>query len=299
MFIVSIDLAAAEFVVTGYCSNDPEMIRIHKEGLSPHEVTGSNMSGLPIELIQKENKYFEDQGINSPSQIQQCRQEKFPEILKAKWFPRISSIRQASKKAVHSGNYGIEYRTFALSNEMPENEAKAILHLYRNENFKRLPVWYKEIQQELRDNNRTLENCFGRKVRLLGAWKPDLFQKAYAFKGQSTVGDIMRQCVASVYNDNFPSEVLQQVHDSISFQVPETFCLTKIADYLKLVVYGKNYLRPDLHYSGHIFNIGCDVKINTNLGKSHAVPLRVTENIKETEENLKEGLSKLYGNKNM
>ena len=296
MFIVQIDLAGAEWFVTGYLANEPNMIKVHKEGLSPHEHTGFLMTGVEHEVIKAENKVIEDNNFTDPDEITECRKQNFPEMENANWLPRSSSIRQAAKKSNHGLNYGLGYKNFALHNEMMEAEAKQLVDLYRNKAYPALPKWYESLKQELQDNQRCLENCFGRKVRLLGSWKPDLFNKAFSFKPQSTIGDITRQVVASIYNDNYPSQVLQQVHDSVVFQLKEKN-IKDHANYISKVAFSEKYLRPKLTYSEQDFYIESDAKVNYNVGKKGAVGLKLTQDVDKQAEYLKEALEKLNAGK--
>jgi len=293
MFIVSIDLAGAEWFVTGYLANEPNMIEVHKKGLSPHEQTGFLMTGVSHELIKKENKIFEDQDINDPTEIETYRREHFPELQNAQWLPRQSSIRQAAKKSNHGLNYGLEYKNFALHNEMQENEAKMLVNLYRKKAYSALPKWYESLKKELKDNKRVLTNCFGRKVRLLAPWNSRLFNQAFSFKPQSTIGDITRQAVASIYKDNYPSEIIQQVHDSVVFQLPETKDIKDNAAYIAKVAFSENHLRPRLHYSGHDFFIESDAKVGYSCGKRGQIAVKLSEDVDLQTENLKEALEKL------
>lgn len=294
MFIVQIDLAGAEWFVTGYLANEPNMIKVHKEGLSPHEHTGHLMTGLPHDIIAKENKLFEDENVTDPMEMSVFRRERLPEIeTQASWVPRQSSIRQAAKKSNHGLNYGLGYKNFALHNDMSETDAKMLVELYRNKAYPALPKWYESIEKELKDNNRILTNCFGRKVRLLDVWNSRLFNKAYSFKPQSTIGDITRQATAAVYNDDYPSEILSQVHDAILFQLPFSKDIKHNAEYISKVAFSPTHLRPKLHYSGHDFYIESDAKVGYNLGKKGAVGLKLTQDVDKQTEYLKEALEKL------
>lgn len=293
MFIVQIDLAGAEWFVTGYLANEPNMIKVHKEGLSPHEHTGHLMTGLDHDLIKKENKLIEDQNITTPAEIEQFRSQQLDGILGATWLPRGSSIRQAAKKSNHGLNYGLGYKNFALHNDMSEADAKMLVELYRNKAYPALPKWYESIQKELKDNNRVLSNCFGRKVRLLDVMNSRLFNKAYSFKPQSTIGDITRQATAAVYNDDYPSEILSQVHDAILFQLPSSKDIKHNAEYISKVAFSPTHLRPRLHYSGHDFYIESDAKVGYNLGKKGAIGLPLTQDVDKQAEYLEIALDKL------
>jgi hypothetical protein len=79
------------------------------------------------------------------------------------------------------------------------------------------------IQEELQ-RSRTLVNLFGRKRLFMAQWGDELFREAYAFIPSSTVADkIDEQGLQYIYynQDQFKHvELLNQIHDSIVFQIP-------------------------------------------------------------------------------
>jgi hypothetical protein len=120
-----------------------------------------------------------------------------------------------------------------------------------------------------------------------------LFNQAYSFKPQSTIGDITRQTVTAIYNDDYPSEIIQQVHDSAIFQLPFSKHIKDNAAYISKVAFSPSHLRPMLSYSGHDFYIESDAKIGYSCGKRGSVALELTEDVDKQTEFLKEALDKL------
>jgi DNA polymerase I-like protein with 3'-5' exonuclease and polymerase domains len=279
--LIELDKAGAEWVVVAYLSGDTNMLEVIKEGRSPHTVTGSLISGAPYDFVEKENKIV---GINTaPDTIDLLRKELRSEIEDDWFLPRTMSIRQAGKKSNHGLNYDMKYKRFALENEIQEAEAKRLVDLYHNKAYPGIKQWHRATQNRLRDN-RTLENCFGRRCRFMDAWGSDLFNAAYSFLPQSTVFDITLQGMLSFYNDNTMNdiEILAQVHDSILFQAP----MDDIQKLAKSVVkIGLDYMNPVCVYRSVEFQIGTTMKIGTDWGNMYEVCL--SDDIGETAEALR------------
>ena len=51
--LIELDKAGAEWVVVAYLAGDARMIEICESGRSPHPITGSYITGIPVELIEK------------------------------------------------------------------------------------------------------------------------------------------------------------------------------------------------------------------------------------------------------
>lgn len=287
MILVEFDLAGAEWVVVAYLANDQNMIEVIRSGKSPHIVTGSLISGASEDLVIRDHKAV---GNNTePGLVAQLRRTSVPELLElhekdAIFLPRSMSIRQSGKKSNHGLNYGMKYRRAALEWEVMETEAAPIVSAYTEVAYPGIPKWWESVKEEMRKNDRTLTNCFGRKVRLLGEWGSDLFDKAYSFKPQSTVVDIVLKAMCLAFEDT--SEPFQkmhlgaQVHDSLMALYPTDnwgdlfyFCHQMV-----------EYMRPELNYSGHTFRLNVDIKVGLNWGDMHSV--KTPEQIPEVYEAL-------------
>src|SRR5262252_5768753 len=200
MLILEMDLAGAEWVVVAYLSNDPNMLGVVSSGKSPHVVTGALISGASEEFVLEEHKLVGSH--TDPNTIELIRTGlKVPPNT---FLPRVMSIRQAGKKSNHGLNYNMKYRRFALENEMLEADAQPIVERYVNVAYPGIKDYWAGVKKELKDNRRTLVNCFGRKVKLRGEWGEELFNQAYSFKPQSTVVDSVNGAMVLAYTDESP-----------------------------------------------------------------------------------------------
>ena len=275
MIILEFDLAGAEWVVVAYLAQDQNMLNVVRSGKSPHVVTGSLISGATEEFVLEENKVI---GSNTDANTIATLRSRMT-IPPGIFLPRVMSIRQAGKKSNHGLNYNMKYRRFALENEMPEDDAKPMVEAYLDKAYPGIKrTYWAAVQHEMRKNNRTLVNCFGRKVRLLSEWGEELFNQAYSFKPQSTVVDICNKAMILCYEDQSPyfehMFLGAQVHDSLHIQtyVPqhklEWYNLAKMCWKIS-----QEYMRPEIEYGGTKFRLGCDMKLGLNWGDMFPVKI--------------------------
>jgi DNA polymerase I-like protein with 3'-5' exonuclease and polymerase domains len=278
--MLEFDLSGAEWVVVAYLSGDHNMLEVVRSGKSPHVATGSFIFGVPEELVLREHKVVGSH--TDPTTIRRLREEHLPELLAMEnqpgvFLPRIFSCRQGGKKTNHGLNYDMKYRRFALENEIPEADAMPMVEAYTKKAYPGLPDWHASIREELR-NGRSLWNCFGRKVTLVGEWGQDLFNAAYSFKPQSTVADVCLEAMCLIYEDTSswfePVRLGAQVHDSVQIQYPIPDCLDGWI-YLAKVCHDicHIHMKPWLKYREQEFRLDCDVKMGLNWGEM--VPVRV------------------------
>lgn len=288
--LLDFDKAGAEWVVTAYLANDPRMIEVCETGKSPHLMTGQLISGAPEEFVLREHKLV---GSNTdPEVISQLRAQ-LGLMPPGIFLPRVMSIRQAGKKSNHGLNYRMGYRRFGLENELEEAEAKRIRELYITRAYPNLQLWWHAIEVELKMNNRTLENCFGRRRRFMDSWGPDLFEKATAFKPQSTVGDIVNQGMNDAFEDTSIehsfAELLANVHDSLAYQYPTNRWIECAAFVCDMAF---NKLNPTLCYSQREFTIGTDLKIGKHWGEG-MISVKLENNPEVMEQRLQEAWEKV------
>ena len=286
---VEIDLVQAEWVATAYIANDARMIDVVRSGVDPHLRTGSLISGAPESFVKFENELVGH--LTDPVAIIEARRaipELWEDVRTAAFFmPRNMSIRQIGKKSNHGLNYGMEYRRFALETELPENEAKHIVDIYRKVAYPGLAVWYKTLEMELRHYNRRLTNCFGQSRRFLDRWGPDLLLAAYAFKPQSTVANVTNFGWRGIYNDRDMSmhrvNVAGQVHDSTKTN-HEFDTYDELHTQVSRCV---DHMTTICEYNYNQFIIATEVKIGINWGHMETVS-------KLTPEGLEEALEKTF-----
>ncbi len=76
------------------------MIDVHRRGVSPHPITAEFMTGVPAEMVIREDKLVGHE--TNPKELERLRRERIPEIFDAAtmFLPRSMSCRQAGKKCV-------------------------------------------------------------------------------------------------------------------------------------------------------------------------------------------------------
>jgi DNA polymerase-1 len=260
-----VDKRQAEWVVVAYLTGDANMISVVESGMDAHIHTASLMFKCDKETIAKEAKLI---GNNSDSDIiERLRTEAGINVK----YPRTMSMRQCGKKSNHGLNYDEGPNTFALLNELEQTEAKVIVELYHSI-YPGIRIWYESVKRQLQ-KDRSLTNCFGRKVRFMDSWGPDLWKAAYSMLPQSTVVDSLNQGMCKVYADKWITQqlnvdLLAQVHDSILMQVPiEVAYDAEKFNALKETVY--DYVSPELCYNNRKFKLNTDSKMGLNWSGFH------------------------------
>lgn len=173
-----------------------------------------------------------------------------------------------AKMVVHSSNYDIRWPTF--QNHVLEksegqivlsaSEAKSFIQFYRFL-FPEIPHYHIDIQAELKQNGRVLRNLFGHPRHFNEPWGDSLFKQAYAFKPQSTVGQITNYAIVELQEANewgSGFDILQNGHDSILAQCrigTEFFWAQKIKNKLE-----RNLVSP----RGDKFKMRAEVSIGMN-----------------------------------
>lgn len=257
-----IDKRQAEWVVVAYLTGDANMISVVESGMDAHIHTASLMFKQPKDQIAKEAKLVGN--LTDPDHITLLRLEHGIETR----LPRTMSMRQCGKKSNHGLNYDEGPNTFALINEMEQSEAKTIVELYHSI-YPGIRIWYEATKRQLQ-KDRSLTNCFGRKVRFMDSWGPDLWKAAYSMLPQSSVVDSLNLGMIKLYNDDWITrtlnvDMLAQVHDSILMQVPvEVFLNQSTFNKLRDRVY--EYVSPELKYNNRSFKLATDSKIGLNWG---------------------------------
>lgn len=174
------------------------------------------------------------------------------------------SERFWGKKANHGLNYDLGYKTFAFYYEIPEKEAEFIVSSYHTA-YPGIHQYYKWIQAQLRAD-RTLKNPFGRRRKFMGRWGRSLFKEAYSWIPQSTIADkINKDGVRYIYENQqlFKKvELLNQVHDSIVFQIPISAGLN---EHLSVLEHLRKSLEKPITWRAQTFSIPADIEMGLNL----------------------------------
>ena len=74
--------------------------------------------------------------------------------------------------------------------------------------------WQREIREEVRAT-RTLISPIGRKREFMGRFGPTLYNAAYAFKPQNTVGEMTELTIQRIWQEIEEYQILLNIHDEI------------------------------------------------------------------------------------
>lgn len=248
--IYSLDMSQIEARIVAYVGNITQMKEVYEKGLDIHRQTGSLIF----------NKHYND--VSSEPGSSTIGNGTYSE-------------RDWAKRANHGFNYGFGYKSFSLLYEIPERQAKFIYDGYHAAYPGLRGTYWTGIEKELRAT-RTLTNLFGRKITFLGKWGEKLLNEAYSCIPQGTCGDLVNEWGLNyVYYNSDPLfkhiELLTQVHDSISFQVPLSLPLE---DHAKILLSIKSSLEQPLRYRNVEFVVPVDLVVNTNLNKNLGIELK-------------------------
>ncbi len=250
-FIYNIDLSQAENRVVAYIAPEPNMIAAFEKGTDIHKQTAGLIFGKPFEEISDEAGSSSIGG-------------------------GLFSERFWGKKSNHSFNYDLGYRSFALLVEIQEAEAKFLLDRYHTA-YPGVRQYHTWVRSKLA-KDRILENCLGRKRVFLERWGDELFKEAYAYIPQSTVaGKVNRDGLNHIYYNQqwyAPVEILNQVHDSIVFQIHRKYSVQTHAECLMRM---RDSLESPITFRGATFSIPADLLVGTNLDKKKMKGVKLHE----------------------
>ena len=115
-------------------------------------------------------------------------------------------------------------RKFAEYCRITVDEARLLITAYLT-SYPGLTQYHSWVQDALR-KDRTLVDCFGKRRKFFGMLNDDTYRKAYDYIPQSTVARKTNEHgILFVWENQRvcgPVELLNQIHDSIVFQIPET-----------------------------------------------------------------------------
>ena len=133
----------------------------------------------------------------------------------------LKEYRDIGKTVIHATNYGMGPRMLQtiLSREefhLDFGTCKKLLLRSKSANPFRME-WQRRIREEIKAT-RTLVSSFGRKRQFMGRFNDALYNAAYAFSPQNTVGELLQVAIQSVWVNVDCVEILLNVHDELVFQ---------------------------------------------------------------------------------
>jgi len=184
MVMLNSDRRQAEAMFVAWDSQDRARIKMFIEGWDVHWYNAKLIFGIPDSVVY---------------------------IKKAKWQDNITyethtlkEYRDIGKTIVHAGNYGMGpfklQEVLALQGFIFElKECKAFLAKHKARNpF--LLQWQREIREEVR-STRTLITPLNRKREFMGRFNASLYNAAYAFRPQSTIGELTEITIQRIWNN--------------------------------------------------------------------------------------------------
>ena len=240
------DLSQAEARIVAWLACCRQMKEAFKTGKDVHVMTASLIFGIP------ESEVSDEPG-------------------SAAMGGGAHSQRYWGKQSNHKLNYNNGYKAFALKHEITERDGKAIVEGYHSTYPEIRQVFHEEIRQELNANHQMLTNCYGRTRRFQVRMEGANLEAGYAQKPQSTVADkIIRDGLLHMFHNELyqPCELLNQVHDSIVFQVPVNIGWEHISEILKGLTYS---LERPIQIKGDDLIIPCDMSMGLNMGELNEI----------------------------
>lgn len=240
--VFNVDLSQAENRTLAYIAPEPTMIRAFEQRIDMHKQTAGLIFGKTIDEISDEP---ESCAIGNG----------------------MFSERFWGKKANHSLNYDMGYKSFAFTCEIPEGEAKFIVERFHTA-YPGVRAYHAWVRDKL-SKGRMLENPFGRHRLFLDRWGDDLFKEGYAWIPQSTVGDKMNihGINYAYYNQHIFRcvDILNQVHDSMVFQINiKRYSFEVVAECLLRL---EESLEQLIQWRGTSFSIPIDVEMGYVMSK--------------------------------
>uniref|UniRef100_A0A6M3JA23 Putative DNA polymerase n=1 Tax=viral metagenome TaxID=1070528 RepID=A0A6M3JA23_9ZZZZ len=268
----SFDESQIENRIVGYVGEVAPMIAAFESGMDVHRLTAALIFSVPYENVTTEDGSCPIGG------------GKF-------------SQRFWGKKANHAFNYDLGYKSFSLTYEVPETDGRWIYDRY-HATYPGVKQNYHLMVRNQLLKNRTLTNLLGRKTLFLGEWGDKLFKEAYSCIPQGTTGDKINEdgLIYVYYNqDKFaPIELLEQVHDSIGFQIPLS---VPWIEHARMLADIKASLEKPLKWKDTEFIVPADLTMGLNLCKEDGVEIKAKKfpsTIEKLAEKLEEEYNKLY-----
>ena len=263
-----VDLAQAENRVVAYLGPDQKMIEAFENNIDIHAQTAGYLFSKDPHEIKDLYKAFESSG--KPADPKYC-----PGIGQGN-----KPFRYWGKEANHAFNYGLGYRSAALRWEIPEAQARTLYDSYHRI-YPGVRLMHRWIKDSL-NKTRTVSNLFGFQRQFLDRWD-EITKDAYAFPAQSTVAELInRYGVKYIYYNHelFPDLILlNQVHDSVVFEVPLSTGWSQMSRYLFLI---KASLETSLTFRGRSFTIPADFTLySQNFAKGTELESLTPEAIEE------------------
>ena len=203
------DLNRGESWVYSHLASDPEMMRIHTEGLDFHAETAATISYAFATEPMSADEIIE--------KIAQRDESAYKLRFLGKKINHASAYMMGNIKAAEAVNAEADSTKITITSA----QAKVAQRLWRERYFC-IPNWWKSVEKKL-SKDRTMTTPYGRKRVFFGHWGEGLVKEAVAYVPQSTSVDYINTGLLKVYNEiektnRFGLQLLHQNHDSVVLQ---------------------------------------------------------------------------------
>jgi DNA polymerase-1 len=265
----SIDLEQAENRIVAYLSEDPKMIEAFESGIDIHSLTAALIFNSTVDRIKIEDK----------------------NNVKCPLGDGKHTKRYWGKKANHGLNYRLGYKSFSMYYELPEKESKVIVDKY-HQAYPSIRVWHDRLKSTIY-KKRMLENPFGRKMYFFDFIGDELLKSATSCIPQSTVPAVINRAIVKMHANHRDEVILlNQVHDSIDFEIPKALSLRRHAELLLVI---KSYLEQPINVNGHdiVIPIAITLCPKNFKGQVEIKSNKIPDNVDELETLLRQNLTGL------
>lgn len=204
--IAEFDLNRGESWIYAHLSEDPELLRIHTEGLDFHSETASTISGV----------------FGHPRSVEWIVEHKNGEAYKLRYVGKrinhASAYRMRSRKGAESVNKEADDTGISVT----VSQYTQAHGLWLSKYWGVQGQWWPRIEDQL-SKTRTMHTPYGRQLMFHEEWGDKLFRDATAYVPQSTSVDFLNRGFLKVYHrfvkkGAWDLSVLAQTHDSILVQ---------------------------------------------------------------------------------
>lgn len=206
--LAEFDLERGESWVYAHLSQDPELLRIHLEGLDFHSETAATIS----------------EAFGDRKTVDWIIANKDGEAYKLRYLGKKVNHASAYRMGPYRGTQVVNAEADDTGITVTQAQYKVAQELWVERYF-RMKTWWDEVEQEL-SQLRTMRTPYGRQRQFHDHWGDSMFKEATAYVPQSTSVHYLNIGLLNVYHrfqkkGAWGLKLLNQGHDSILCQLRE------------------------------------------------------------------------------
>ena len=207
--LAEFDLERGESWVYAHLSEDPELLRIHTEGLDFHAETAATTSSV----------------FGDPVSVDWIVKNKDDKAYKLRFTNKKINHATAYRMGAQTGADSVNAEAEHTGVTITLSQFKEAQRLWHDKYFMIKSRWWPEIERQL-SNTRSLTTPYGRIHEFHSAWGEELFKTATAYVPQSTSVDYINRGFLKVYHQYekpgaWGLKVLAQTHDGLLVKYKE------------------------------------------------------------------------------